>query len=304
MRAVTNVPDDERIRLERERDFLLRSLDDLDRERQKGAIDDESYTRLRDDYTARAAAAIRALKEGVDNRPVASPTSTRRRVLTVVGIVAFAAVVSVALAAALGARLPGETSSGNSPADAAGKGAVTIKQRTERLQKQVAGNPDDLAARLLLARFLEAEGDLPGALKQYDEVLARNANSAEAEAQAGRILYLTAQAAVKSNPDAVDGLVQQSRARLDHAVEIDPNFADAHFFRAIVVANEYGDFATAQNDLQRYLVLAPQGQFGAQARQLLADVTNAIDGSPTPTTTPPTRGSGSKSAKSANSSNK
>jgi len=299
MSEVATVPDDERARLEREREFLLRSLDDLDRERDKGAIDDESYARLHDDYTARAAAVIRSLEQGVDVRPVAPPTSTRRRVLTVVGILVFAAAVAVVLAAALGARLPGDTSSGNASASRAtggsSSGSITVGERTKRLQERVAANPDDLASRLLLARFLEARGDLPGALEQYDEVLGRDATSAEAEAQAGRILYLTAQAAVKSNADAVDGLVQQSRTRLDHAVQLDPNFADAHFFRAIVLANEFGDFATAQNDLQRYLVLAPQGQFAVQARQLLAEVTNALDGTPIATAPPPS--SSSKSSK-------
>ena len=55
--------------LERERDFLLKSLDDLETERAAGNIDDASYTELHDDYTARAAAAIRALRDGVDARP-------------------------------------------------------------------------------------------------------------------------------------------------------------------------------------------------------------------------------------------
>ena len=273
----------ERARLERERDFLLRSLEDLDREREKGAIDDESYARLHDDYTARAAAVIRMLRDGVDALPVAPPTSTRRRVLTVVGIAAFVLVVALVLGAALTDRLPGQTSSGNTGAtESTGGGengnGITIDERRERLQARVASNPDDVASRLLLARYLEADGDLAGALVQYDEVLARAPQSAEAQAQAGRILYLTAQAAVKSDPSSVDGLVAGALARLDRAVEIDPSYPDARFFRAIVGANEYGEFAAAQNDLQRYLILAPQGQFVEQARELLAQVTSAVEG--------------------------
>ncbi len=49
---------------EEERDFLLRSLDDLDAERAAGNIDDETYERLHDDYTARAAIAVRAMQGG------------------------------------------------------------------------------------------------------------------------------------------------------------------------------------------------------------------------------------------------
>src|SRR3954454_163375 len=98
---MADVPEDSdaREQLERERDFLLRSLDDLERERDKGTIDDASYERLHAEYTARAAGVIRALRDGVDARPVAPPMSKRRRALTLVGIVAFGVIVAVGLAA-------------------------------------------------------------------------------------------------------------------------------------------------------------------------------------------------------------
>lgn len=289
---------EERDRLERERDFLLRSLDDLEAERAKGAIDDESFALLRDDYTARAAAVLRALADGAATgagaAPVAPRTSTRRRVLTGVGILAFLALVAAVLAAALTDRLPGQTASGNTgPVAGTGgsEGSLSVEARRQRLEDAVAANPDDLASRLLLARYLEADGDLAAALRQYDEVLARNPRSAEAEAQAGRILYLTARAAVDRSPADVDALVARAVSRLDRALEIDPQYPDARYFRAIVVANEYGDFARAQGDLQRYLIAAPQGQFAEPARGLLAQVTSALDGTPLPTTptTPTTR---------------
>ena len=282
---------EERDRLERERDFLLRSLDDLETERAKGAIDDESYEALRDDYTARAAAVLRSLADdGPDASevPVAAPVSARRRVLTGVGILGFLALVAVVLGAALTDRLPGQTASGNTEPFSGGSAAeerLDPEVRRARLESAVAANPDDLASRLLLARYLEADGDLVGALRQYDEVLARNPRSAEAEAQSGRILYLTARAAVTNRPADVDGLVASAVARLDRALEIDPEYPDARYFRAIVVANEYGDFARAQGDLQRYLIFAPQGQFADSARGLLAQVTSALEGTPLPTTT-------------------
>src|SRR5215471_13175813 len=100
--------------LEAERDFLLKSLDDLELEHESGGIDDESYESLHDDYTARAAAVIRAMRDGVDARPapVRRPPA-KRRAAVIAGVVAFALVVGVVLASAAGIRLPGQTITGN-----------------------------------------------------------------------------------------------------------------------------------------------------------------------------------------------
>jgi cytochrome c-type biogenesis protein CcmH len=282
----------ERAELEAERDFLLRSLDDLEAEHDAGGIDDESYQTLRDDYTARAAAVIRALRDGVDARPEVTGSSWKRRAIVITAIVVFAVGAAVALASALGARLPGETASGNSQASSGSKPAApTNAQLIKRLQDAVAKNPDDVQTRMLLAPRLEATGDLAGALRQYDAVVAVEPTNAVAEAQAGRILYLTADRAVRTHPDAAAQLVAESKTRLDRALALDPNYADAYYFHAIVLANEYGDFRGAQNDLQHYIVLAPNGTWTVPAHQLLADVTNAIE-SPTvpgpPTTQPST----------------
>jgi cytochrome c-type biogenesis protein CcmH/NrfG len=267
--------------LEAERDFLLSSLDDLEAERAAGAIDDESYEALHDDYTARAAATIRALRDGVDARPSAPAVPWRRRAVVIGAIIAFAIGSGVALAAALGARLPGQTSSGNTGTTASSSGQSSFEKRRQELEAAVAANPNDVAARLLLARFLEGDNDITGALKQYDEIIRLDPRNAEAYAQSGRLLYLAAQAA----PDQAVQLVDRAKTRLDTAVSIDPEYPDAHYFRAILLANEYQDFAAAQNDLQRYLLAAPNGPFADDARQLLASVTRALES--TSTTTPP-----------------
>lgn len=280
--AVTT--DTERERLEAERDFLLRSLDDLEAEHNAGGIDDESYRRLHDDYTARAAAAIRSLRVEQQAQKGARPAWARRRILIVGAVVVFAVLAGVALASALGARLPGQTSSGNTGAKST-TGAATARQRRQQLEAAVARNPQDVAGRLLLAELLENENNPAGALAQYDQILKLDPSNAVAEAQGGRILYLTAQA---GPPSQAADLVNRARARLDHAIQLNPQYADPHFFRAIILAQEFQDFAGAQNDVQHYLVLAPNGTFANQARQLLTDVTNALTGAP-PTTAPPTR---------------
>jgi tetratricopeptide (TPR) repeat protein len=50
-----------------ERDMLLRSLEDLDREHDAGDLSDKDYEMLRDRYTARAASVLRALEENASN---------------------------------------------------------------------------------------------------------------------------------------------------------------------------------------------------------------------------------------------
>jgi len=276
------VSDRSREQLGAERDFLLKSLDDLEAERVAGGIDDDSYRALHDDYTARAAATIRALRDGVDARLPPPAMSWQRRGLVIAAIVAFAVIAGVTLALALGARLPGQTASGNT--EATTKRTPSAAAQRKRLEAAVAANPNDVASRLLLARFLEAGDDLSGALEQYDAVIAVDVNNTAAYAQSGRLLYLTAGRAPAADAAL---LVDRAAERLDRSIELDPAYPDARFFRAIVRANEFGDFAGAQQDLQRYLVAAPSGTFSDQARRLLADVTKALE-APVTTTTEPT----------------
>ena len=96
--------------LQDERDFLLRSLDDLEVERGAGAIDDETYATLHADYTARAAAVLRAMERG-DDRVASTGDDARAGRLKVgvwIGVVAFAVIAAVSLSYAMGARMPGQ----------------------------------------------------------------------------------------------------------------------------------------------------------------------------------------------------
>ena len=83
-----------------QREFLLRSLEDLEREHDAGDLDDADYAALKDDYTARAAAVLRAER--------ATGGSPRRR-----GQRGFVALAGVAIALARWRRR-----SRSSPSDA------------------------------------------------------------------------------------------------------------------------------------------------------------------------------------------
>ena len=269
--------DEGQLQLEQERDFLLQSLDDLEAERAAGTIDDESYAELHDDYTARAAATLRALRDGVDARPARPPVPASRRVLVIGGLVAFAVVAAVALAFALGARLPGETSSGNS--------TVTVDARRDRLEATVRDNPDDVEARLALARFLERQGATLDSLKAYDAAVRIAPENGDALANAGRLRYIVA--GQLPSAEAREQFVETARSLLDRAVTAAPDFADAHYYRGVILLDPYNETDAAVAEFQQYLVLQPAGPFAEQARVALAEAGAEAPGSDTvPSTTP------------------
>jgi cytochrome c-type biogenesis protein CcmH/NrfG len=278
-----------RRQLEDERDFLMQSLDDLELEHESGGIDDESYAELHDDYTARAAAVIRTLRDGIDVTPPAPPKSprrTRRRVALVAGVLVFAVAAGTSLAYALGARLPGQTETGNSAAapsttNAAGR---ALAQKIVQLQEQVNKAPNDYDLRLQLAQAYEENGDLPNALKQSDDAITIDGSRPEAHANAARLIYLASEAAPAAK--AKNQLVAQALAGFNQAIAVGPDYPDAYYFRAVLYTQSLRDFARAQVDLQNYLVKAPDGTWAALARQLLGQVTTALE-SPS-TTVPPT----------------
>ena len=62
--------------LEEERDFLLRSLDDLEEEYAAGDVEEDDYRALRDDYTQRAATVLRSIEQ---RRAARAAATSRRR---------------------------------------------------------------------------------------------------------------------------------------------------------------------------------------------------------------------------------
>lgn len=285
-----------RRQLEEERDFLMQSLDDLELEHESGGIDEESYAELHDDYTARAAAVIRTLRDGVDVTPAPAPRSpnrTRRRLVLVSLVLVFAIAAGTSLAYALGARLPGQTASGNSAADApstTNAAGRALAQTITELQDKVNASPDDYQLRLDLADAYANNADLPTAITQWDAAITIDGSRPEAPALLGRALYLVSeQLADKS---AQQQTVAESLTVEDKAIQNDPGYADAYFYRGVIRAGLH-QYAGSQVDLQTYIVKAPDGKWTNQAHTLLAQVTTALE---TPSTTvPPTSTTGKPS---------
>ncbi len=285
---MTTAADTDREQLEAERDHLLRSLDDLELEHASGGIDDESYRELHDDYTARAAAVLRALRDGVDARPkvTTAPSSSsmlRRRAVVLAIVVVFALGAGLSLASALGARLPGQTGSGNTQAGD-DQVSAAARKRVERLRAAVQAAPQDWTLRAQLADALERTSDLAGAIDQWQTAITIDGTRPQGHANFARLLYLAAGSV--PNEATRNELIARARVSFDKAIEVDPEgrYPDSRYFRAVLLLNS-GEALRAQADLQRYLVLAPNGAWADDVRALLAKVTTALE---TSTTVPPT----------------
>jgi tetratricopeptide (TPR) repeat protein len=198
--------------LEEERDFLLRSLDDLDAEFEAGDVDEADYRALRDDYTRRAAGVLRA----IEARQVRVAPPRRRSRVRLVAVVAALAVLGLAAGLLLGRATGGR-----------GGGELTggIRASTRTL--------------LVEAQQAFAEGEPARARSLYDEALALAPANTEALAYRGWLSY------------RVDGDAVAARADLDEAVAVDPAYPDARVFRASILLDG-GDAAAAAADLAAY----------------------------------------------------
>ncbi len=138
--AATKLDPDVLAALEEQRDFLLRSLTDLDREHDAGDLDDHDHAELRDDYTARAAEVIRAIDEQHDAFADAKrPRSLGRTLAWVAGVALFAVVSGVMVASAMGARKAGESASGGITV------RQTASQRANQCLPKMQSDPDGVA---------------------------------------------------------------------------------------------------------------------------------------------------------------
>jgi tetratricopeptide (TPR) repeat protein len=243
----------ERDGLEAERDFLLRSLDDLEAEREAGNIDDDTYAVLHGDYTARAAAVLRALEQGtVPDTPKAPPVSARRKVLAGTALLVCALVAGLALASAVGNREPGQTITGNQAASDAREGNAG---GLDRLAAAAEASPDDYGARIAYARALLGERPAD-AVREYRAAQDLEPDEPEPPTYIGWISSLVAQQL--GTGDQRDQLLQDALRYFAHAVRLDQDYPDVYVFRGLTYYNALADPARAAPDFQLFLAKAPQ----------------------------------------------
>jgi cytochrome c-type biogenesis protein CcmH/NrfG len=248
--------------LEAERDFLLRSLDDLDAELLAGNIDPDTYRVLHDDYTARAAAVIIAIEAGAPAPGAdASKVSPVWRFVTAAGIVVFAALAALLLANAIGQRKPGQTITGNAQAGgaAATGGSATpttgLASALATARQAATATPNDYSARINYARLLMSSGDLPDAVKEFVAASKLDPSRPEPLAYSGWISALVARQVTDASTK--QQLLDAATASIDGAIKADPSYPDAYAFEGIVLAQMKHEPCAGAAALQQFLVLAP-----------------------------------------------
>lgn len=222
------------VALEEERDFLLASLADLEREYEVGDVDDGDYEALKDAYTSRAAVVLRAIAQRDEQVAAARRTRTAgRTVLTLVIVAVLAVGAGWAVFRNAGTRAPGQGLTGDARQDSAN--LILQAQSATGLASQALSAGDGAKA---LTYF-------ENAISAYDRALQLSPANTEALTYRGWVLHTIA---VNSEAAQAAQLDAQARTYLDRAIAIDPTYADARVFRAILERNA-GQYAAAKADL-------------------------------------------------------
>jgi cytochrome c-type biogenesis protein CcmH/NrfG len=240
--------------LEAERDFLLRSLDDLEDERAAGNVDDGTYRELHDDYTARAAAVIRSLDDGTAlTVPEPVRASMRRRVLTAVGIVAFAIVAAVLLSHAVGQRRQGQTITGNGQVASDTK---TPSDPGRTLAAAVKRDPKSYPAHIAYARYLMGTKSFADAIREFGAAARLDPSQPEPPTYAGWLGALVSQQ-VSAGPTR-QSLLAASLERINEVIRSHPQYPDAHAFKGVILFDFEHNARDAIPSFQQFLLLTDE----------------------------------------------
>ena len=248
--------------LRAERDFLLRSLADLDAEHAAGDLANNRYRELHDRYTVKAATVLRAL-DRLDQEAAPSPTPPRRRRRAITAVVVAATFLGgggALLDSAADDRQPGQTITGNAQSGTDDLGAFALAARQR---------PEDAAAQLAYAIALMEDRQLVDALRAFDDAARLQPTNPIPKAYGGWIVFLA-------------GLPDEALTRLDAAVAADPAYADARFFRGMVLLRGREDEIAALAEFGEYLRLVPNGPERQQVQALVDQLAAATTSTSTP----------------------
>lgn len=210
-----------------QRDFLTRSIDDLEREHQAGEVADVDYQALRERYQGRLASVDATLAEVTATGAAwvaaggSAPRGLRRRFGSrrarawfgwgAAACFLVAAVLFVASFAGL--RLPGEGATGS-------VSLSTAQQLQETLDR---------------AAILGSEGQISEAVKLYDQVLVADPRQPNALVYGGWLVRLAGLA------DHNGSVVASGDASIAKAVRVAPHYPDGHALLGVVLYSDLHD---------------------------------------------------------------
>jgi tetratricopeptide (TPR) repeat protein len=239
-RSTRALRDDERQALERERDFLLGSIEDLEAEHAAGDLDDGDLESLRGEYTARAARVIRSLDaaEVIETNDESEGNRPLRRYATIAAVGLFAVGAGFAMANAAGSRTADEVGTGD------------IRRSSQQL--------------ILDASDLAAAGDYDEAVEIYGEAIELLPSDPEPWTYRGWLHFQ-------------QGDIDEAVADLDEARDLGPTFPDVWVFSSIV-AMRGGDIDEAREALMTFdgLNAPPSMQQLVDQQRLRQNITSQL----------------------------
>jgi len=235
--------------LEEERRFLLRSLNDLEREHEAGDVDDLDYQTLKDGYTVRTAKVLRQIEDGRGSLPAPKPRRWSRTVVVAAAVVAGSVGVGFVLAGAWGERSSGQEITGLTPGD---ESRIVLTNARDAM-----GAGDFSTANALFAEVI-------------DMARARGRESAEAVAYFGWTLALL----TRQNPDQTNAAERYDAAALalGRSVELEPDYADPQCFLAIVEFQFRGDAAAALPHIEKCEASNPPAEVASLVASFAAEI--------------------------------
>ena len=246
-----SVTPERRDQLQEEREFLLTSLADLEREFAVGDVAEDDYASLKDSYTARAAIIIRELSD-------VEQTKVRKRIgwrpIAWSALVLLLAITSgVLVARNTGERSPGQVMTG--------------------------GVEDGSVSSLLVQARSMGMGDIPAVLDLYSRVLAIEPDNIEALTYFGWFTVLSS--TQEADSDAAVTRLQNGMVLLRQATIADPTYPDAHCFLGITFFRFVDDAASAQPEMTSCLDSNPPAEVASMVQGLVEQINDAVSASTT-----------------------
>jgi len=245
------VTPERRDQLLEEREFLLTSLADLEREFAVGDVADDDYVSLKDSYTARAAIIIRELSD--NEQPKVRKRIGWRPFAWSALVVLLAITAGVVVARNTGERLPGQGMTG-------------------------AIDDGSVSSLLVQARSM-GMADIPGVLDLYSRVLAVEPDNVEALTYFGWFTVLSS--TQEADASAAATRLQNGMLLLRQATIADETYPDAHCFLGIAFFRFIDDPVAAQPEMTACLDENPPAEVASMVQGLVTQIDDAVAASTT-----------------------